>query len=123
MRISTRFVLPVLSLLVTTAALPALAQQNSPSPPYWGPGPWHMAGYGWPMWWMFPFMIILMLVICAVAMIFMGRMHHSAPWHHMGSGSSALSALQILNERFARGEIQKEEYQDKKATLLAGGPR
>jgi uncharacterized membrane protein len=31
------------------------------------------------------------------------------------------SALQILNERLARGEIQKDEYTDKKAAILSGG--
>ena len=31
------------------------------------------------------------------------------------------SALQILNERFARGEIQKDEYAEKKAAILSGG--
>jgi uncharacterized membrane protein len=31
------------------------------------------------------------------------------------------SALQILNERFARGEIQKDEYAEKKAAIVSGG--
>ena len=30
------------------------------------------------------------------------------------------SALAILDERYARGEIQKEEYQERKATILSG---
>jgi uncharacterized membrane protein len=37
------------------------------------------------------------------------------------SGPATHSALQILNERFARGEIQKDEYEDKKAAILSGG--
>jgi uncharacterized membrane protein len=36
-------------------------------------------------------------------------------------GDPTHSALQILNERFARGEIQKEEYTEKKAALMSGG--
>jgi uncharacterized membrane protein len=33
------------------------------------------------------------------------------------------SALQILNERFARGEIQKDEYGEKKVAILSGRQR
>jgi Short C-terminal domain len=36
------------------------------------------------------------------------------PW-----GNPSHSALQILNERFARGEFQKDEYAEKKAALLS----
>ena len=36
-------------------------------------------------------------------------------------GAPSHSALQILNERFARGEIQKDEYAEKKAAILSGG--
>jgi uncharacterized membrane protein len=38
-------------------------------------------------------------------------------------GDPSHSALQILGERFARGEIQKEEYDHKRATILSGGQR
>jgi uncharacterized membrane protein len=37
------------------------------------------------------------------------------------SGDGHRASLQILAERFARGEIQKEEYQEKKAAILEGG--
>jgi uncharacterized membrane protein len=42
----------------------------------------------------------------------------SSPW-----GDPTYSALQILNERFAKGEIQKQEYEERKAAILSGGPR
>lgn len=40
----------------------------------------------------------------------------SGPW----SRPSA-SALEILGERFARGEIDKQEYEEKKATISSPG--
>ena len=52
-----------------------------------------------------------------------GGMHHGAPFGHMMDrmwSPPTHSALQILNERFARGEIQKDEYEDKKAAILSG---
>jgi uncharacterized membrane protein len=39
------------------------------------------------------------------------------------SGDPTHSALQILNERFARGEIPKQEYEEKKAAILSGRAR
>ena len=44
--------------------------------------------------------------------------------HRRGCGvDPSHSALHILNERYARGEIQKDEYAEKKAAILSGGPR
>ena len=64
-------------------------------------------------------------LFCVVAFFFvrgcMGRVHHwgpSQPW-----GDPTHSALQILNERFAKGEIQKEEYNERKGAILSGSPR
>ena len=118
--------------------LQAVAQQTQPpnTPPspewYWRPGPWHMwgDGYGWQFWWMGPLMMLFILIVCIAVLYFLFARHSSAgmshhwgpPWHtgdRMWSPPTH-SALQILNERFARGEIQKDEYEDKKATILSG---
>ena len=118
----------LLAFIVLSEPLRAIAQE-APHPPsmpprewYWhGPwqGPWHGAQF----WWLFPLMMLFMfLVFCAI--FFFGRRHHwGAPWHMMHGGWSppTHSALQILNERFARGEIEKDEYEDKKAAILSGG--
>ena len=34
-------------------------------------------------------------------------------------GDPTYTALEILNERFAKGEIQKQEYEEKKATIMS----
>ena len=124
--------LPLLVFIVISEPLQALAQQTTPQPPqgYYGPGPWHMwsDGYGWHFWWMFPFMMFFFLLAFAAAIFLFARSSHGP--RHWGLPSSSVdqrwgdptySALQILNERFARGEIQKDEYTDKKAAILSGG--
>ena len=108
------------------------AQASSPQSPPWDcSAPWHMhmwsGGMGW--WWVFPLLFMLLMIgLCVAAIYFIGHRsgsgHHFGPWHMMGSGrpwgDPTYSALQVLNERFARGEIAKQEYEDKKATLLSG---
>jgi Short C-terminal domain len=42
--------------------------------------------------------------------------HWGPPWR-----GPSHAALQILNERFVRGEIQKVEYEEKKAAILSRG--
>ena len=110
--------LATLTVIGLVEPLQAIAQQTSPTAPlppqgsYW-PGPWHMwsQGYGW-HWWIGPPMMMLFFVIaCAVVLLF-ARSARSA-------SDRGRSAMQILNERFARGEIQKDEYEAKKAAILA----
>ena len=65
----------------------------------YGPGPWMMFG---------PMFLIVMMAICVLVMFFMMRRRNN------GSGDSA---AQILKERFARGEIDKAEYEERRRTL------
>jgi putative membrane protein len=125
-------VLLIPTVLFVTQPLQVLAQQsqspNTPPPPQWyGPGPWHMwadgYGYGWHFWWMGPVMMLFMILIC-VAVIYFLFSSHSGGSHRWGpmtgrQWDADYSALAILDERYARGEIQKEEYQERKATILS----
>ena len=127
--------LPLLAFVVLLAPLQAIAQQQSPptgpQPPYfYGPGPWHMWGDGgFQFWWICPLMMLFMLLIFGIIFFLVrrsstdGSHHWGPPWHMMHGGPPTHSALQILNERFARGEIQKDEYEDKKGVILSGGQR
>ena len=118
----------------------ALAQQATPAPepqyymPYWhGAGHMWGGGFGWGG----PLMMLAFIAVCIVIFLLLRRSaygwhhyHHRGPWYMRGGspgpdgfGDPTYTALQILNERFARGEIQKAEYDEKKATILSTGPR
>ncbi len=66
-------------------------------------------GFAIPFWWIIPLIII---VLCFFMM--RGAMGCMRGGHRRGSSDSA---LEILNRRYASGEIDKKEYDEKKRTL------
>jgi putative membrane protein len=89
----------------------ALAQSSQPGPGWDWPGPWHMWAGGWGFWWIFPMLMFgLMIFLCA---FFMFR----GPWSHRDRDTTG-SALALLNERFAKGDISKEEFEEKRTILV-----
>jgi putative membrane protein len=104
----------IAAVAVVAAPIVALAQSNQPDYPWrdWPPGAWHMMwGAGWSFWWLLPMlMMVVMMALCAIVMMRMFSGHHRDPGERD-------SALRILNERFARGEIQKAEFEEKRALL------
>lgn len=114
-------------LLTLWQPLAALAQQG-PQPPWDWPGPWQMWSGGFAFWWICPLVFLLMVALCAGVFFLMRRSGggsglHRWPWQAMGpvSADPTQSALRLLNERFAKGDIQKPEYEEKKAAILARG--
>jgi putative membrane protein len=91
--------LPVIAIL--TVASPALAQQDF--------GPWRMHdwGWGWGGMWLGPIFMLLVLGGLVAGIVALVRLF-------TGSGPSgdrtSRSAREILDERYARGEIDREEY-------------
>lgn len=65
----------------------------------------------WPMPFIAPLFMFIMLLFCfgMMAMMTRGGMHR-----HRGSG-----ALDVLNDRYARGEIDKLEYEERRRVLLS----
>jgi putative membrane protein len=71
---------------------------------------------------MAPLMIVVFIVIAVLIIVPLIRwMGFGPPWGH---GQSMLppsrTALDILNERYARGEIDKSEYEEKRRVISQG---
>ncbi len=65
--------------------------------------------------------LILLLAIIVVVFIALVRGHnHSHAAHWMMTRTHGLAGLEALDERYARGEINREEYQQKKKDILNG---
>jgi len=123
--------LPFLCFIPLALPLQALAQaqQSGSSPPdYYGPGPWQMmwaGGYwGWSFWWLCPLMMLFMILMFCAGFFFLRRLSGDGS-RHWGSSprppaDPRYSALDILDERFARGEIEQEEYAAKRSAILSG---
>ncbi|WP_420402406.1 SHOCT domain-containing protein [Nisaea sp.] len=60
-------------------------------------------------WFMGPFMMLVALGLIVVAIVVVTRL--------FGTAGGAGSALRILEERFARGEIDREEFEERKKAL------
>ncbi len=98
--------------MVLLGTVPALAQQQSRS--NYGP---HMWDGGWHGWFFGPIMMIVFIAVAVVVVVLLvrwlgGPSHHSAPLHPTGK-----LPLDILKERFARGEIDKEEFEERRRVL------
>ena len=72
-------------------------------PYYYG---WHSFGFMW----LFPLIILIMLIAC----VFRGPR-----WmrHHQNWGEGRETPREILDRRYASGEITKEQYEDMRRTL------
>ena len=71
----------------------------------------------WPFWFFWPFHGLLTLILIVVLVVVLFR-HRPAPYVQPAiAGPSRSEALAILENRYARGEIQREEYLQKKQDL------
>jgi uncharacterized membrane protein len=118
-RLSTFLTAACCALLFPVFALAQPAQPPAAPPPWDWPGHWHMWG-GWGFWWIFPLFMFFTIAVCiAIFFFFTHRMcgghHHWGPWHMMdrSSGDPTFSALQLLNERYAKGRDPESRVRGK----------
>ena len=104
-----RLSLAVSLLASVLGVVPAVAQE---SPRYYGP---HMWNGGW---WMFLGPLWMVLVLAAIIAGVVLLVRWLAPPGQSGTGTAATKTpLDILRERFARGEIDKQEFEERRRTL------
>ncbi|MBW2064471.1 MAG: SHOCT domain-containing protein [Deltaproteobacteria bacterium] len=82
-----------------------------------GPG---MMG-GWGMGWIGGIFMIVFWVLIIVALVFLIKwlIRSSSAGTEKGTDTSSSRALEILKERYARGEIDKEEFEERKRAILS----
>ena len=115
-----RVLVPVIlaaSVVHTLVPSAVLAQAPSGSDRYvYGP---HMWGGGWGGMIFGPFIMLLVLVVLIAAVVLLIRWS-GGPWAPAAPPHSAApnrTTLDILKERFARGEIDKEEFAERRRVL------
>jgi len=111
MRVPARRTIAVVGVALGAAALaePVLAEQSQP---YWGPHMWGGDGG----WFLRPLGMILFWGAVIALLVFAVRWLSGS---NRPRDVAAGSALDILRERFARGEIDKNEFEDRKKVLGA----
>lgn len=74
-------------------------------------GPWGMGWFG------IIFIILIVIVVIAALIFLLPRLKQSYKIGRLEDSSGNAKALEILKERYARGEIDKAEFEEKKKDL------
>ncbi len=106
------------------------ADEQTPAQPHsW---PWWLPPYAHSFWWIFPLMFFMFMLVMFIFVMRKGgggcmwcsRWMDRPELRDTTTRSldeSSDSALDILNKRYAKGEIDKQEYEEKKAAISSSG--
>jgi putative membrane protein len=103
-----RLALPLTAL--ACLALPAVAQEP---PPGWRYGPMWEGHWGW----MFMGPLMMIIFVAAVVVFVVLALRWIGGGAHHGAPPATRTPLDILKERFARGEIDKAEFEERRRLL------
>ena len=84
----------------------------------WGMHPGGMMGWGYGMSWLSHIFMAAFWIAILVGIIFLIRWLIVSARPGSSKGGREDSALEILKRRYARGEIDKEEFEEKKRDLM-----
>ena len=95
----------------------AITQAHAQTGQYggWGMGSGMMGGYG--MGWFGGIVMIVFWILILVGIIFLIKWLIQSIGRDKATGSSGNRSLEILKERYAKGEIDKQEFESKKKDL------
>ena len=94
--------------------LPTAAWAQQQYSQFHGP---HMWEGGWHGWIFGPIMMIVFIAVAVVVVVLLVRWLGGSGHGAVSHAPSGKAALEILKERFARGEIDKEEFEERRRVL------
>ncbi|MFH1241560.1 MAG: SHOCT domain-containing protein [Pseudomonadota bacterium] len=103
-------------------SLPLAAESEAFAQQRGGDGPWEMGPGmmgGWGTGWFGGIFMIVFWVLVIVGLVFFIKWLIQASKGGSTTTQTGSTALEILKERYARGEIDKEEFEQKKRDLMA----
>ena len=114
-----RLVFAIVAAVIGSLGLPAAAWAQGTPGPGPGGGPWQMMhdwgmGWGWGGMWLGPLFMIAWLALLVAVIVLLVRWLGGGSF---GVGSPPRTPREILDERFAKGEIEREEYENRRKAL------